>query len=453
MNSEKQKVKDHMTPEEKAARYLALAGGKENIRAVTNCMTRVRLALRNGSNADPEALKNEEDVLGVIAEGNDLQIVVGPGRSSKIAAEMAKLAEPAETDPAAALKKEAESRGPVPFKLFMKRIAGIFVPLIPAFMGCGLLLALYQFCGIYAPQFQASAPGILLGIVSSSVFSIMSVIVGYNAAKEFGGSPVIGAVLAYVLTSPAIDGIQMMGMTFAAGRGGLISVLAVAGIGARLEKKVRSVMPDALDTFLSPLIIIFVMTFAGLIVLQPVCGIISEAVGSFVSRVITHVPVLAGLASLIFLPLVATGMHHGLIAVNTQLIADFGMTYLLPVTCMAGAGQVGAVLYILLKTRNKKLKKICANALPAGILGIGEPLMWGVTIPLGRPFIASCIGGGIGGSSIAVMKVAAKIPTLSGIQLSLVTNSPLRYLLGILISYAAGFAACMLLGFDDSQFQ
>ena len=144
-----------------------------------------------------------------------------------------------------------------------------------------------------------------------------------------------------------------------------------------------------------------------------------------------------------------TGMHHGLIAVNAQLIADFGVTYLLPVTCMAGAGQVGAALYVYLKTKNKSLKKICRNALPVGVLGIGEPLMWGVTIPLGKPFIASCIGGAVGGSAMAMMHVAALIPELSGIQLSLITTSPIKYLIGLAISYAAGFVVCMILGFDD----
>ena len=85
------------------------------------------------------------------------------------------------------------------------------------------------------------------------------------------------------------------------------------------------------------------------------------------------------------------------------------------------------------------------------MLGIGEPLMWGVTVPLGKPFIASCLGGAVGGSAVAMMKVAALIPELSGLQLALITNAPIKYLIGIAISYAAGFVFCMLLGFDDPE--
>lgn len=428
-------------------------GGKSNLKSIENCMTRIRLIVKDVDKCDAEALRKVEGVLGVSCEDESVQIVVGPGKSKKISSEMSEITgvKSLEVDEASVRKSEAKKKNATPFKLFLKRIANIFVPLIPAFMGCGLLLAIYEFTAVFAPEFHDSSMGHILGAVAASIFDIMKIVVGYNAAREFGGSAVIGAVLAFILGASAIDGIQMFGITFVAGRGGVISVLAVAIIGAMLEKVIRKHMPDALDTFVTPLVTIFVMTFCGLLVLQPVCGFVSETVGNFVTYIIYNVPALAGLATLFYLPLVATGMHHGLIAVNAQLIADFGVTYLLPVTCMAGAGQVGAALYVLLKTKNKELKKTTINALPAGILGIGEPLMWGVTIPLGKPFIASCIGGAIGGSAMAIMKVAALIPELSGIQLALITNAPLKYLIGLVISYAAGFIMCMILGFDDPE--
>lgn len=442
-----------MSNREVAELLVEKLGGKENLKSIENCMTRIRLIVRDVNKCDAEGLKAVEGVLGVSCEDESVQVVVGPGKSKKLSGEMSDLTgvRSLEVDEASVRKAEAKKKNATPFKLFLKRIANIFVPLIPAFMGCGLLLAIYEFSAVFAPDFYASSMGHILGAVAASIFDIMKIIVGYNAAREFGGSAVIGAVLAYILGAGAIDGIQMLGVTFVAGRGGVISVLAVAIVGAMLEKVIRKHMPDALDTFVTPLVTIFVMTFAGLLILQPVCGFVSEAVGNFVTYIIYNVPALAGLATLVYLPLVATGMHHGLIAVNAQLIADFGVTYLLPVTCMAGAGQVGASLYVLLKTKNKKLKRTTINALPAGILGIGEPLMWGVTIPLGKPFIASCIGGAIGGSVMAIMKVAALIPELSGIQLALITNAPLKYLIGLLTSYVAGFVMCMILGFDDPE--
>lgn len=440
-----------MSNEQLAREIVDSVGGKNNLTFLENCMTRVRIDVRNPEAVDVERLKMLDGIMGVVCENDNIQLVVGTGKCVKIVKAIEGLTgfKQGLSAEAAERKRANDAKNETPVKLLLKNIAQVFVPIIPAFVSCGLLLAIYEFCGVFAPELQASAFGHILNAVASSVFAILPIIVGYNAAKQFGGTAIIGAVLASILNAEAITGISLFGIEFAAGRGGIIAVLVAAALGAQFEKQLRKVVPDFLDLFLTPLVTVFVMTFASLLIFQPIAGFVSTAVGDFVSYIIYNAPALAGLATLVYLPLVMTGMHHGLIAVNAQLIADFGVTYLLPVTCMAGAGQVGAALYVYLKTKNKSLKKICRNALPVGVLGIGEPLMWGVTIPLGKPFIASCIGGAVGGSAMAMMHVAALIPELSGIQLSLITTSPIKYLIGLAISYAAGFVVCMILGFDD----
>lgn len=440
-----------MDNKELAGKIVALIGGKGNLTYLENCMTRVRIEVSDVAACDKNGLEKLEDIMGVVVEGNNIQLVVGPGKCGKIVSAIESVTGFKQnfSAEAAARKQANDAKNNTPVKRLLKNVAQVFIPIIPAFVSCGLLLAIYEFCGVFAPDVQESSFGHILNAVASSVFSILPIIVGYNAAKQFGGTAIIGAVLASILNAEAITGISLLGIELSAGRGGIIAVLVAAALGAVFEKQLRKVVPDFLDLFLTPLITVFVMTFLSLLVFQPIAGFVSTAVGNFVSYIIYNVPALAGLATLVYLPLVMTGMHHGLIAVNAQLIADFGVTYLLPVTCMAGAGQVGAALYVYLKSKNKNLKKICRNALPVGILGIGEPLMWGVTIPLGKPFIASCIGGAIGGSAMAIMHVAALIPELSGIQLSLITTSPIKYLIGLAISYAAGFVVCMIMGFED----
>lgn len=436
-----------------AKEMLELLGGKENIRTLGNCYTRVRVEVIDIEKCRTEELKKMEVSLGVVTEGNQVQIVVGPGKSAKLAGELSGMTElkPVEYDEAEVRKAENREKNNTPGKRLLKKIANIFIPIIPAFIGCGLMVAIYESGYVFFPGFEQTDFGKILSAIAYSVFNILPIIVGYNAMREFGGSPILGAVLASVLNSASITGVKMFGMEFLAGRGGVFSVLIVAILAAHLEKWLRKFIPDFLDSFVTPLLTIFIMTFLGLLVFQPIGGFVSDVIGSFVNYIIYNVPVLAGLATLVYLPLVMSGMHHGLIAVNAALIADYGVTYLLPVTCMAGAGQVGAAFYILLKTKNKRLKKVCKNALPVGMLGIGEPLMWGVTVPLGKPFLASCLGGAVGGSAVALMKVAARIPELSGLQLALITNAPLKYLLGIAISYAAGFVFCGLLGFEDPE--
>lgn len=440
-----------MSSQKTTTEILQMLGGKDNLSSLGNCYTRIRAEVVDPGKCQIKELEKLEDVIKVITEGHQVQIVVGPGKSARMTSELSKMTDiQSKTyDEAEIRKVENKAKNSTPGKLFLKKIAHIFIPIIPAFIGCGLMVAIYEASYVFFPGFEETSFGRILSAIAYSVFNILPIIVGYNAMKEFGGSAILGAILASVLNSASITGVTLFGMEFLAGRGGVFSVLIVAILAAHLEQYLRKFIPDFLDSFLTPLLTIFIMTFLGLLVFQPIGGFISDAIGNSVNYIINNVPALAGLATLVYLPLVLSGMHHGLIAVNAALIAQYGVTYLLPVTCMAGAGQVGAAFYVMTKTRNQRLKKTCKNALPVGMLGIGEPLMWGVTVPLGKPFIASCLGGAVGGSAVAIMKVAALIPELSGLQLALITNAPLKYLLGIAISYVSGYLFCMLLGFDD----
>jgi len=426
-------------------------GGKNNIVALENCMTRLRIKVTNISNVNEEKIKQLEGVLGVVISGNNIQIIVGPGKSFKVSQEMTLITGLSvnSVDEGVLLKEEATEKNKTPIKQSLKKISEIFIPIIPAFIACGLLVAIFESTYVAIPGFQDTSLGKIMGTVAYSVFTLLPIIVGYNTSKVYGGTPIIGAVLAAVLTSSGIAGAVIFGVTIVPGLGGVISVIVVAGLATIVEKAIRKFMPDFLDMFLTPLFTIVIMTVVGLVVFQPLGGFVSTTIGNFVSYIIYNVPILAGFATLVYLPLVVTGMHHGLIAVNTQLISDFGVTFLLPVTAMAGAGQVGASFAVYLKTKNKRLKKTIRNALPVGMLGIGEPLLWGCTIPLGRPFIASCIGGAIAGSAIALMKVAALVPELGGLPLGFITNNIPLYFVGILIAYVSGFVICNLLGWDD----
>lgn len=147
------------------------------------------------------------------------------------------------------------------------------------------------------------------------------------------------------------------------------------------------------------------------------------------------------------------GVHQSLIPLHQQLLDTLGNNPLFPVLCMAGAGQVGAGLAVLLKTKNPRLKTVAKNALPVGLLGIGEPLIYGVTLPLFKPFIAACIGAAAGGAVVAVLQVTSAIAFgVSGVVLLLALSnlhSVVCYAVGFLIAVLVGFFSAWKLGFDD----
>ena len=154
-----------------------------------------------------------------------------------------------------------------------------------------------------------------------------------------------------------------------------------------------------------------------------------------------------------FLPMVMLGIHQSLIPIHQQLMDTLGFNPLFPILCMAGAGQVGAALAVLVKTRNTAFKRLIKNALPVGLLGIGEPLIYGVTLPLFRPFVGACIGAAFGGAVVAFFHVTSAIPFgVSGLVMLLVLSnghSVVFYAIGYAVAVLVGFLVTSWMGFSE----
>ena len=351
-----------------------------------------------------------------------------------------------------ALHEAIRQKNATPAKAFLRKVASIFMPLIPGFVGCGFLTGLLGIVKFYDPALLALAPLRILLLAGSAIFQSMNILVGWNAAKVFGGSPVIGGILGALISHPGLADLTLYGMPLTPGRGGVFAVLLVTLLAAYGEKQLRKIVPPAFDLFVTPTLVILVMSLLALYVLQPVGGFLAETIGRGATEAVERGGAVTGfLLGGFFLPLVMMGVHQGLTPIHAELISQFGYTILLPILAMAGAGQVGAALAVYVKTRNPRLKKIVASSLFVGVMGVGEPLIYGVTLPLGRPFIGACIGGVLGGAVEAAFHVGALSMGISGLPLLPSTTHPLMYLAGLLVAYVGGFAAAWILGFDDPQ--
>ena len=465
-----------------AKKIFDITGPEENILHAANCMTRLRLQL---AQAAPEAvaqLKALEGVIGVNQADTELQVILGPGAAEQTAAAFQQLLQAAraqakeKAQPAPSgqgsqkqgqditpgygigdgkkLHAEIKAKNATPFKLLLKKISGIFIPLIPGFIACGLITGLLNLLLKSEPSLADMAWIKMLAIMGNAIFYGMNLFVGFNAAKEFGGSPILGGILAAVITHPALKDIMLGSEQLQPGRGGIIAVLLVTAFGAWLELRLRKIIPTMLDLLLTPLLTILIAGFAALFILQPIGGMIATAIGDGVTIAIHEGGAMTGfILGGLWLPIVMLGIHQAMTPIHVQLIQEYGVTLLLPILAMAGCGQIGACLAVYFKTKNKFLKKTILSALPVGIMGIGEPLIYGVTLPLGRPFITACIGGAFGGAVQAAFSIGSSAIGISGLPLTTVTSQPLIYLLGILTSYIAGFALTWLAGFDEPEEQ
>ncbi|MFE2286710.1 PTS transporter subunit EIIC [Streptomyces sp. NPDC059443] len=458
-----------------AAAILPLVGGPDNVLSIAHCMTRLRITLRDRSLVQDEALKAVPAVLGVV-EDDTYQIVLGPGTVARVTPEFeALVAEGRSAAPAAhtitadelaaqgaAIKEARKAKNSTPLKLFLRRIANIFVPLIPALIGCGIIAGLNGFITNMG-WLPAVVPA--LAAMASGFMSLIAVFVGYNTAKEFGGTAILGGAVAAIIVFPGVAKIDAFGQHLAPGQGGVLGALAAALLAVQVEKWCRKWVPEALDVLVTPTLTVLVSGLVTIFGLMFVAGEVSAAIGTFATWLLATGGAFAGLVlGGLFLPLVMLGLHQALIPIHTTLIEQTGYTVLLPILAMAGAGQVGAAIAVYYKLpRNGSLRSTIKSALPAGFLGVGEPLIYGVSLPLGRPFVTACIGGAAGGAFVGLFNqlgVAfgstaigpsgwALFPLLDGKSGMGMTIA--IYAGGLAVGYLVGFVATYFFGFTQQM--
>ncbi|HEI6415565.1 TPA: PTS transporter subunit EIIC [Staphylococcus aureus] len=471
-----------MTKEQQLAeRIIAAVGGMDNIDSVMNCMTRVRIKVLDGNKVDDQELRHIDGVMGVIHDER-IQVVVGPGTVNKVANHMAELSGVKLGDPIphnhndsekmdyksyaadkAKANKEAHKAKQKNGKLnkVLKSIANIFIPLIPAFIGAGLI------GGIAAVLSNLMVAGYISGawitqlttvfnVIKDGMLAYLAIFTGINAAKEFGATPGLGGVIGGTTLLTGIAGKNILMNVFTGeplqpGQGGIIGVIFAVWILSIVEKRLHKIVPNAIDIIVTPTIALLIVGLLTIFIFMPLAGFVSDSLVSVVNGIISIGGVFSGfIIGASFLPLVMLGLHHIFTPIHIEMINQSGATYLLPIAAMAGAGQVGAALALWVRCkRNTTLRNTLKGALPVGFLGIGEPLIYGVTLPLGRPFLTACIGGGIGGAVIGgIGHIGAKAIGPSGVSLLplISDNMYLGYIAGLLAAYAGGFVCTYLFG-------
>lgn len=435
-------------------------GGIENIKVFENCMTRLRVVVRDAAKVDKAGLSKIQGVLKVVGTPEEPQIVLGPGVADDVCSELKEMPglNYSEMKADGALMEKKDARGI--FSFFAK----VFAPLIPVFAGTGLIFGIMKLFvlifnmtgfGLFNPA-EIAAGGsqfmALLNILASTFFTYLNIAVAMQAAKVMGGNPYLGLVAGGIVTNVAgLNGVAMgfFGLTFASGRGGTLAAMAAGALIAVVEKKVKKHTPNALRIHFPSLVSVIIVGVITIYVLQPVGGWITDAVTtSFMWLLNNAGPFGGAIISALFLPLVMTGMHQGLTPVHTALIQELGYTPLYAFNSMAGGGQVGAAIALYFKYRKQKaLQKAVVGGLPAGILGIGEPLIFGVTLPLGRAFVTACLGAGVGGFVCGLFPgMGAETINVSGILGTLVNTNPLAYLLAYGTAIGCGFLITWFVG-------
>ena len=456
-------MNDHTT----ATALLPLLGGKENIASAAHCATRLRLVLVDDSKIDKTAIDRLDGVKGCFSNAGQIQIIFGTGIVNKVFAEFSKVAGITETSKAELTDLAAQKLNPL--QRVARLLSNIFVPIIPAIVASGLLMGLLGMVRTYGWANPDSAIFIMLDMFSSAAFIILPVLIGFTAAREFGGNPYLGATLGGILTHPALTNawgvaggfktMDFFGLDVAmiGYQGTVFPVLLAVWFMSFLEKRLRKVIPNALDLILTPFLTVIITGFVALLFIGPAGRALGDGISFVLSTLIDQAGWLAGLVfGGTYSAIVITGIHHSFHAIEAGLLGNpnIGVNFLLPIWSMANVAQGGACLAVYFKTRDVKIKAIAVPSALSALLGITEAAIFGINLRFMKPFLAALAGGALGGAWVVANHVGMTAVGLTGIPgIAIVqANSVISYLIGLVIAFGAAFIISFVLKYQtDSE--
>lgn len=450
-------------PIDMAQSLIPLLGGKENIINMTHCTTRLRFELQDESKINKVAIDEMIGVHGTFFRMGLFQIILGPGIVNKV---YRAILETRPTPVSVISNTEPPKLRMNPFIQFARTLSNIFVPIIPAIVASGLLMGLIGMIKVFQWAPPESSLMKMLDIFSSAAFIILPILIGFSAAKEFGGNPILGAVIGGILTHPSLlnpstlgykvpEYIEVIGIDIPliGYQGTVIPILISVFFMSKLELRLRKIVPSTLDLFFIPFLVIICIGSISLLVIGPISLFIGDMMTSLFDLVYNSGGVIAGfLFGGLYSLIVVTGLHHTLHAVEMELLAnpEIGVNFLLPIWSMANMAQGGAGLAVFFKTKNERMKKIAIPSAFSAFLGIIEPVIFGINIKLFKPFIGAAIGGAFGGAYVVLTHVVANSYGLTGIPMIAIVaplgiSNLMHYLIGLGISVITAFIATFIL--------
>lgn len=394
-----------MSYEALAKEIIDKVGGSSNIINVGHCMTRLRFSLKDDSSVSVEAVKNINGVVGAVNKGGQFQVIIGT-HVPKVYEAIQNIggfgggsSQENQTD-------QTEKKGII--TSILDTIAGSFTPVIPAIAGTGMIKALLALLVAFGWISTESQNYYVLNFVADAAFYFLPFLLAFSAAHKFKCNPYVAAVLAGLLLHPDLtalstltESVSYLGLPLrlATYSSSVIPILLIVWVGSYVEKWMKKISPASIQIFFVPMMTILIMSVVGLVGLGPLGSIIGDVLASgfmFLDENVSWlVPTLIGaLCPLI----VMTGMHYSIVPMAFTQIATLGYdTILSPGMLASNIAQGISTMVVLIKSKDKNMKSIAASSFIPALMGITEPSLYGVNLPLKTPLYAAMIGGGLGG--------------------------------------------------------
>lgn len=441
-------------------------GGKENLISAAHCATRLRLVIADNAKCDNKAIEEIDGVKGVFFAAGQLQVILGTGVVDKVYAPLLAIAGISESSKEE-LKQTAAARTNI-VKRAIKTLGDIFVPIIPAIVASGFLMGImealnFMVAGGFLQIDTSGSIYVFAKLFSNTAYTFLPILIGFSAAKVFGGNPFLGAVIGMIMIHPdlqnawtvAAEGVQTVQPVFGGlysidligYQGHVIPVIIAAWVMAAIEKRLHKIVPASLDLFVTPLVSVFVTGYLTLAAIGPVFVIIENHIlGAVQALIMLPFGIGSFVMGGLYAGTVVSGIHHMYTVIDMGQLSLYGLTYWLPLASAANVAQGGAALAVALRTKDKKLRSMALPASLSAFMGITEPAIFGVNLRFIRPFIAGAIGGACGALYASIVRLGATGTGVTGIfGILLHLHHPLQYIIAMLIALGVAFVVSWII--------
>lgn len=401
-----------------AKEILNSVGGRDNVNSLTHCITRLRFKLKDESKAQDEVLKSMEGVVTVMKSAGQYQVVIG-NQVQDVYEQIVPLLHAEQSQAVQSAEKEKL------LDRFVDIISGIFQPILGIMAACGMIKGvnmLFMTLGLYA---ETSGGYRIINAIGDALFTFLPLFLGYTSAKKFGLKPMVGLVIGGIMCYPGIQsstlsgsleplytmfegtmfaspvyidffGIPVISMDYTST---VIPVIFIVYFASKCEKLFSKIVPDLVKFFFVPMLTLLVALPIGFLLIGPVATFGSKIIAETIISIRNVSPMLAGgLVGLTWQILVIFGLHWGFIPVYINNIVTNGYDNVMMPFFACTFATSAVILVIMMKTKDRKMKELCLPNFISGIFGVTEPGIYGILLPLKKPFIISCIAGGIGGA-------------------------------------------------------
>lgn len=447
------------TNKEIAVRVLDAVGGKENVNSVVHCAARLRFKLKDEEKADTNRLNQDDDVIQVVQSGGQYQVVIG----SHVSDVYRELTGVANFDGES--EKSAEKGNPL--NQLIDIISSIFTPFLGAMAGAGVLKGFLTLA--VTMNWLAADSGVytVWYAIADGLFTYLPVMLAFTAAKKFKTNEFLAVSLAMALVHPSITELAGQTLSFvgipviigaSAYTSSVIPIILAVFLQSYVERFFKKVIPSFLQIICVPLAVFLIMAPVTFIVVGPLGTIVGNLLGSGYDAIYNLSPILAGaIMGGLWQVFVMFGMHWGFVPIAMVNLTQFGFDTMVPMLLPAVLAQGGAALAVFFITKNVKLKGLALSSTITSLFGITEPTVYGVTLPLKKPFIAACISGAIGGAIVGFSQVKNYTFGLVSL-LSLPSFIPqdtqdmsglIAAAIGTAVAFGAAFVLTFVLRFED----